>query len=106
VVYQVLYTDVADHLPEYATLKAMGYSTQRLVEVVLFEAMLLAILGFVPGCVASVGVYKLLTWLTKIPVSLRWDVSSQVFTLTVVMCMFSGVVALRKLASADPADIF
>ncbi len=106
VVYQVLYTDVADHLPEYATLKAMGYSTQRLIEVVLFEAMLLAILGFVPGCLSSIGVYKLLTWLTKIPVTLRFDVASQVFGLTVGMCVLSGVVALRKLSGADPADIF
>lgn len=106
VVYQVLYTDVADHLPEYATLKAMGYSNQRLVEVVLLEAMLLAFCGFIPGCLASVGVYELLTWITKIPVSMRVDVASQVFVLTIGMCMFSGVVALRKLSGADPADIF
>jgi len=106
VVYQVLYTDVTDHLPEYATLKAMGYSNRRLIEVVLFEAMLLALLGFVPGFGASIGVYQLLTWLTKIPVSMRLGVASQVFLLTVVMCMFSGIVAMRKLSKADPADIF
>ena len=106
VVYQVLYTDVTDHLPEYATLKAMGYSNGRLIEVVLFEAMLLALLGFVPGFGASIGVYELLTWLTKIPVSMRFGVASQVFMLTVAMCMFSGIVAMRKLSKADPADIF
>ncbi len=106
VVYQVLYTDVTDHLPEYATLKAMGYSNGRLIEVVLFEAILLALLGFVPGCGASVGVYKLLTWLTKIPVSMQFGVASQVFLLTVAMCMFSGIIAMRKLSKADPADIF
>ncbi len=106
VVYQVLYTDVSDHLPEYATLKAMGYSEQRLVEVVLFEALLLAILGFVPGILSSIGVYQLLIWLTKIPVTLKLGVALQVLALTVGMCGFSGLVAVRKLSKADPADIF
>jgi putative ABC transport system permease protein len=106
VVYQVLYTDVSDHLPEYATLKAMGYSGNRLMEVVLFEAVLLAILGFIPGVLSSVGVYQLLAWTTKIPVTMRFGVASQVFGLTIAMCVFSGAVAMRKLGQADPADIF
>lgn len=106
VVYQVLYSDVTDHLPEYATLKAMGYANRALLMVVLQEAMILAVLGFVPGCVASVGVYNLLSSLTKIPLALRPDVASQVFLLTLVMCGIAGTIAVQKLRKADPADVF
>ena len=106
VVYQVLYSDVAEHLPEYATLKAMGYSDQALLRVVLQEALILAVLGFIPGCFASVGVYQLLSNLTRIPLTLRPDVALQVFVLTIVMCSLAGGIAIRKLQTADPADIF
>lgn len=106
VVYQVLYSDVLEHLPEYATLKAMGFADNALLRVVLQEALILAVLGFVPGCVASIGVYSLLSSLTKIPLSLRPDVMAQVFILTIVMCMGAGGIATQKLRQADPADVF
>lgn len=106
VVYQVLYSDVLEHLPEYATLKAMGFADNALLRVVLQEAMILAVLGFVPGCLSSIGVYSLLSSLTKIPLSLRPDVMVQVFILTIVMCMGAGGIATRKLRQADPADVF
>lgn len=106
IVYQVLYTDVSDHLPEYATLKAMGYSDTALLIVVLQEAIILAILGFVPGFFASYGIYGVLTAVTKIPLTMRAGVALQVFVLTLVMCVISGAIAMNKLRSADPADVF
>ncbi|MEM6521320.1 MAG: ABC transporter permease DevC [Cyanobacteria bacterium P01_C01_bin.70] len=106
IVYQVLYTDISDHLPEYATLKAMGYSDGALLRVVLMEAMLLAVLGFIPGFVASVGLYQVLTVLTRIPLAMKGAVALQVFVLTLVMCGASGAIAIRRLQSADPADVF
>lgn len=106
IVYQVLHSDVSDHLPEYATLKAMGYSDRSLLAVVLQEAIILAILGFVPGFLASVGVYHLLTQLTRIPLTMKLAVALQVLGLTVVMCTVSGLIATGKLRSADPAEIF
>ena len=106
IVYQVLYTDISDHLPEYATLKAMGYSDGALLRVVLLEAMLLAILGFLPGFVTSLGLYQVLTTLTRIPLAMKSTVALQVFVLTLVMCGTSGAIAIRRLQSADPADVF
>ncbi|MEB3359664.1 MAG: ABC transporter permease DevC [Synechococcales bacterium] len=106
VVYQVLYTDVSDHLPEYATLKAMGYSDRALLLVVLQEALILAVTGFVPGLLASQGVYVLLTQITRIPLTMRAGVILQVFVLTLVMCAISGAIAVNKLRAADPADVF
>lgn len=106
VVYQVLYMDVSDHLPEYATLKAMGYSDVSLLVVVLQEAVILAVLGFIPGYITSHWMYGLLTSLTKIPLTMRPEVVLQVFILTMVMCVTSGAIAVNKLRSADPADVF
>ena len=106
IVYQVLYTDISDHLPEYATLKAMGYSDGSLLRVVLLEALLLAVLGFVPGFFTSLGLYQILTTLTRIPLIMQSTVALQVFLLTLVMCNMSGAIAMRRLQSADPADVF
>ncbi|MGK7947924.1 MAG: ABC transporter permease DevC [Xenococcaceae cyanobacterium] len=106
IVYQVLYTDVSEHLPEYATLKAMGYSDRALLVVVLQEALILAILGFIPGFFASYGVYQILEVATRIPLVMRANVAIQVFILTIVMCILSGSIAVNKLRAADPADIY
>ncbi len=106
IVYQVLYTDVSEHLPEYATLKAMGYSDRALLIVVLQEALILAVLGFIPGLFASYGVYHLLEAATRIPLVMRTDIAIQVFILTIVMCTLSGAIAVNKLRAADPADIY
>ena len=106
VVYQVLYTNISDHLPEYATLKAMGYSEAALLRIVLQEALILAILGFIPGYFASYGTYGLLAWITRIPLTMKANITVQVFMLTLVMCGLSGMLAINKLRSADPADVF
>jgi len=104
--YQVLATDVADHLPEFATLKAMGYSDSYLAAVVLKQALLLAIVGFIPGCLISWLMYLGLGELTGLPLLLTWPRALGVLGLTIVMCAISGVLTLRKLRSADPADLF
>jgi putative ABC transport system permease protein len=106
IVYQVLYSDVNDHLAEYATLKAIGYSEISLLLVILQEAIILAILGFIPGYSLSVGMYALISSLTRVPIPMRADIALQVFILTLLMCLISGAIASRKLQSADPADIF
>jgi putative ABC transport system permease protein len=106
VVYQILYSDVTDHLAEYATLKAMGYSNLYLLSVIFQEALILAVFGFIPGVGFSVGMYALLSALTRIPLYMKASVALQVFLLTLLMCIVSGAVASRKLQAADPADVF
>jgi putative ABC transport system permease protein len=106
VVYQVLYADVTDHLPEYATLKAMGYSDGALLIVIFQEALILGVMGFLPGFVASLGMYNFLAGLTRLALVMRVDVAVTVFVLTLMMCTFSAAIASSKLRSADPADVF
>ena len=106
IVYQILYTDVTDHLPEYATLKAMGYKDFYFLRVVFQEALILAILGYLPGFGISVVLYNLGRSATSLPMYMTVGKAVTVFVMTVVMCAVSGAVAVRKLQAADPADIF
>ncbi|MEG3901485.1 ABC transporter permease DevC [Microcoleus sp. B4-C5] len=106
IVYQILYTDVNDHLPEYATLKAMGYKDSYFLSVVFQEALILAILGYLPGLGISMVLYNLARTATSLPMYMTFGKVVTVFTMTVIMCTVSGAIAVRKLQAADPADIF
>ena len=106
IVYQVLYSDVSDHLAEYATLKAIGYSSRSLLLVIFQEALFLAILGYIPGFIASIGMYQLLTNLTRLELVMTLNLAVTVFVLTLAMCLISAAIASNKLRAADPADVF
>jgi putative ABC transport system permease protein len=106
IVYQILYTDVADHLSEYATLKAMGYTDGYLLVVVFQEAIILAAVGFMPGMFAAIGLYTMTRNATSLPLLMTVTRAITVFLLTVIMCLVSGAIAVRKLRAADPADMF
>jgi putative ABC transport system permease protein len=106
IVYQILYSDVSDHLPEYATLKAMGYSDAYLMSVLIQESLIMAVLGFIPGFLVALGLYSLATSVTFIPIYMNAYRAVLVLILTIIMCVSSGAIAMRKLQSADPADIF
>ena len=106
IVYQILYSDVSEHLPEYATLKAMGYSERYLLSLLMQAALLLTILGYIPGFVFSLGLYQLTSTATQLPIAMKVTRALLVLLLTIAMCSVSGAIAMRKLRSADPADIF
>lgn len=106
IVYQVLSTDVSDHMAEYATFKAMGYRNIYLLGIVFEEALILSILGFLPGVGVSVALYTLTRRATNLPIYMTLMRAIVVLTLTLIMCGISGTIATRKLQAADPADIF
>jgi putative ABC transport system permease protein len=106
IVYQVLYSDVSDHLPEYATLMAMGYKLPSLLGVVAREGLLLAAFGYLPAYAAGQGLYALVRGATQLPVAMDTTRAVTVFTMILVMCMASAALAMRRLADADPAEIF
>jgi putative ABC transport system permease protein len=106
IVYQILYSDVTDHLAEYATLKAMGYTDNYLLMMLGQEALILACFGFLPSLILATGLYQLTYAATLLPIAMKVERAVTVFVLTIIMCGVSGTVAMRKLRSADPADIF
>jgi putative ABC transport system permease protein len=106
IVYQILYTDVADHLPEYATLKAIGYTDTYFIVLVIQEAVILAFLGYFPSVFVASFLYSLASGATNLPIAMTVSKATTVFLLTLIMCCVSGAIAMRKLRAADPADIF
>ena len=106
VVYQILYSDVSDHLPEYATLMAMGYRLKSLLFVVAREGFLLALFGYIPAYISGQILYAVIRNSTKLPISMDSNKSILIFILILIMCMGSAAIAMRKLIDADPAEIF
>jgi len=106
VVYQILYTSVNDHIKEYATLKAIGYTNLSLGGIVLQQAILLTLIGFPLGLCFSYGLFHVAKEATGLPFELAWQQIALCGGLTAVMSFFSGLFALGKLSQADPADVF
>ena len=106
IVYQILFSDIASHLKEYATLKAMGYSNFYLGRTVLSAALLLALLGFIPGLALSAVLYNVVGKATFLPLAMETSRALSVFALIFAMCAAAGLLAMRKLRDANPADMF
>jgi putative ABC transport system permease protein len=104
--YQILSSDVADHIAEYATLKAIGYWNRHLSMVVIEQAMLMAASGFLPGIAVSWVIYQWLSYLTSLPMWMTPGRIAFVLGFTVLMCAGSGLLALRKAQQVDPAEVF
>jgi putative ABC transport system permease protein len=104
--YQILGTSVADHLAEYATLKAIGYSNHYLTRVVLGEALVLSLLGFGVGVSLGTILYGFLGGATGLPLELNIIRTGFILALTIAMSALSGFLALGRVRSADPAEVF
>ncbi len=106
IIYQVLSLEVNSRLPEYATLKAMGFSDAYLALVVLQQAVFMAVLSYIPGFLIALGIYATARGVTNLPISMTVWRAVEVFLATLFMCSFSGLMAIRFLRKADPVDLF
>ena len=106
IVYQILYSDVSDHLTEYATLKAIGYDDGFVVGIILQESLILALLAFAPSLLLSLGLYGFLARSTSLMVVMSTGRALLVFAFTLGVCGVSGWLATAKLRRLDPAEIF
>jgi len=104
--YQILANDIADHMSEFATLKAMGYSNFYFFRLVITESIYLSVIGFIPGFLISMLLFAINSQFTGLNMLMTWDRALFILGLTMIMCMISGVLALRKLISTDPAELF
>jgi putative ABC transport system permease protein len=106
IVYQILYTDVSDHLQEYATLKAIGVPDRYFSGLVIQEALILLVAGFIPGLGLTGFLYHLSRVKAALPMYMSFKILATVFVLSFIMCVTAGMLALRRLHSADPAEVF
>jgi putative ABC transport system permease protein len=105
-VYQVLYTDVSDHLGEYATLRGMGYSMAYLCGVVIKQGIMLCLIGYIPSAFLGAGAYELMRRGTNIGVAMSSSIMMSVFLLITVSSTVSALFVTRRLWSADTAELF
>jgi putative ABC transport system permease protein len=106
VVYQILYTEVTNHLPQLATMKAMGFTDGYLLRLVIWQALILSILGYIPGFLLAIGLYRVAETQIQMPFSMTWTRAIGVLIATICMCCLSAMIAIRKAWTADPAEVF
>ena len=106
IAYQVLHADLSDHRPQYATLKAMGYENGYLMRIVLAQSAFYGLVGFVPAWLVGIALFAALSEVALLPLTMTPGLTALCLALTLGMCLFAGVVAVRRIATADPAEVF
>jgi putative ABC transport system permease protein len=106
ITYQVLSLEVTHRLAEYATLKALGFSDGYLSRIVLQQAVIFAVVSYVPGFFLAMGIYYVASIMTRLPVYMTAERAAIVFVINLLLCCLSGLLALRILRRADPVDLF
>lgn len=106
ILYQILASEVMHHLREYATLKAMGYTGRDLKVVVMAQGLLMTAAGFIPSAAIAVYLYKLVRDIVQVPLFMTPDLLGFIFSASLAMTAVSGLLAVRRIESADPAELF
>lgn len=106
ILYQTISTQIMTKMNEYATLKAIGYQSRQIFRVVVEQACFIALLGYLPGLIAALGLYAAVQMAVFLPMVMTWQRILTVILLTIGMAVGSGWLAFRKVQAADPADLF
>jgi putative ABC transport system permease protein len=105
IVAQTLYASTMDRLPEYATIRAMGGTRSYLYKIVIKQAVLGGLLGYLIG----IAIVLLLTYLARnssSPPEVPWWLALGIGGITVLMCIAASLVSMNKVTSIDPVKVF
>ncbi len=106
ILFQVLVTEITNKLNEYATLKAMGFTTKNIYNIGFTQAFLFAFMGYMPALAITIGLFHFLRIKAKLPAEFTLGLAGFVFFITLLMCIIPGFLALQKVRKADPAELF
>ena len=106
IVYQIIFVQISDYISVYATFVAIGYSYIYIIKTVLQEAILMAVIGYIPACVFAGYLYSFIENNTRLPMNMNPYRLIIVFLLTCLMCLFGSVIAINKIRDVDPATLF
>ncbi|MBV8335903.1 MAG: hypothetical protein JO358_10820 [Alphaproteobacteria bacterium] len=106
IVYQTLTTKVSRQLPQFATLKAIGYANSFLSTTVVTMSMLIVVFGFIPATVGALGLYEVIRNETLLPAEMTLPRLGAVLAATLIMASLSGLLSVSGLRRADPVDLF
>jgi putative ABC transport system permease protein len=104
--YQIIYTELMDRLPQYATLKGIGYGNGYLIGSVLRQALLTGLAGYVPAWLLCLAVYKIVGDIALLPLAMTLQLTLVSLGLTLGMCLLAALLAVRRVIAADPAEVF
>ncbi len=105
IVAQTLYSSTKDHLTEFATLRAIGSSGSYIYKVIIWQAILSAVIGF--SLAAGIGALIVkLTAESALPIMMTPGLTLGLFLLTVIMCIASAIAAIVQVMRIDPAVVF
>ncbi len=104
--YQILFNLIHDHMAQFATLKAIGFSSGKLKNIVISKAVILSFISFLPGFLLSLGLYQIIERYAQIIIQVTVIRVASIFLITLFMCLFAGTLAIRKVVKADPASLF
>lgn len=104
--YQILFNDLSEQLPQYATLKAMGYTHGFLMRSVLSQSTLYAVCGYAAAWLVGIALFRFLAYRSLLPMVMTFTITAVSAALTLGMCLLSGWLALRRVLAADPAEVF
>jgi len=105
IVAQTLYSSTKDHINEFATLRALGSSSGYIHKVILAQAGLSALIGYVLGMIISLLVLYL-SRNSPLPLVMTPSLALGLFALTLGMCAISAVSAIVKVTKIDSATVF
>jgi putative ABC transport system permease protein len=105
IVAQTLYSSTKDHLSEFATLRALGSSSGYIHQVILAQAGMSAVIGYILGMAIALGVL-VLSKNSALPLVMTPGLAFWLFTLTLGMCAISALSAIVKVTKIDPATVF
>lgn len=105
IVAQTLYATTMDHLPEFATLKAMGAPDGYVLRIIMGQAVISAVLGYGLGMVICFGIAYLRRY-GETAILVSAPLAAGMFVLTLVMCIAASVISIRKVLVIDPAIVF
>src|SRR5437879_1211231 len=103
---KIIFADLTDQLPQYATMKAMGYHDRTLIRIVLRQAILYAVIGYIPAWIVCGLIFHGLNEIALLPMEMSAWLAAISFSLTALMCIASALVAARRVIAADPAEVF
>jgi len=102
---QTIYNSTVEHIKEFGTLKALGASNLDIYRIIFAQAFLNALLGYLISLVItmlSVRIYEA----TEMVMVVRGWVNLLVLGLTLLMCLSSAFVSIRRIKKIDPAILF
>ena len=105
IVAQTLYSSTKDHLKEFATLRAIGSSSIYIVKVILWQALLSAVIGFFIAAAIGLVIVRM-TADTALPVVMTPGLTVGLLVITVIMCAISAISAILEVMRLDPAMVF